>query len=660
MKTSAIISLLLALACTAGAQQLAFPGAEGFGMYALGGRGGTVYEVTNLDDDGPGSLRVAVKASGPRIVVFRVSGTINLLDELKISKPYITIAGQTAPGDGICIKGDRFRVAADHVIIRYIRFRLGDEAVPEDAVWVDKGYNIIFDHCSASWAVDETLSVAVSESAAGSSILGNVTVQWCIISESLDCSIHPKGCHGYGSLIRGGWGNGYTYHHNLYADHRGRNPRPGNYINAAADPAGLVFDFRNNVVYNWGDSYAGYNADVGTVTRMNFVGNYYKQGPDSEGDDAFREQCKSSTAYFSGNCMNGSYPSDPWDLVRFDDFNAVEIAAYKQSTPIPVAPVETDDALTALGLVIIDAGASFPHRDDVDTRVINGLVMATGTIIDSQNEVGGWPVLQSSDPPVDSDHDGMPDEWESTVCCLDPCDPADAAEDRNGDGYTNIEEYINWLPLGEPMPACDNSTPVADAGPDRVAYAWIDGFADVTLDGSASYDADGDTLNCHWSWSIAGNEYSANGVAPAVRLPVGEHQVRLDLDDGCDSSQPDYCTITVIEPLQAEVRCLPSKLNPDTPRGIIIVRLTLPAGVSRDDIEPDQPVLLVPGMVESRRQVIFPVLKDGRWCSQIVAVFETGACTPNLSDGPNEVKFVGRLKSGQYFDGETTLDLTSS
>ena len=216
----------------------AFPGAEGFGMGAIGGRGGQVIEVTNLNDSGPGSLRAAVDANGPRIVVFRVGGYIELKSVLNIKKPYITIAGQTAPGDGICLKNYYIAVHADNVIIRYLRVRSSDIAKKEfDAISIFTGHNIIIDHCSASWSTDETISVA---SRKGN--LGNVTVQWCLITESLNCSVHHKGCHGYGSLIRGGYGNGITYHHNLYAHNAGRSPRPGNYNDSAIDPCGLSFN----------------------------------------------------------------------------------------------------------------------------------------------------------------------------------------------------------------------------------------------------------------------------------------------------------------------------------------------------------------------------------------------------------------------------------
>ena len=298
----------------------AFPGAEGFGAGSLGGRGGKVLFVTNLSDSGPGSLRAAVEAEGPRTVVFRISGTIVLNKTLAIKKSHITIAGQTAPGDGICLKDYGLSVAADHVIVRYIRCRPGDNTGGEpDAISISKGYDIIVDHCSASWSVDETLS------ASASSGLGNVTVQWCIISESLNESTHQKGAHGYASLIRGGWGNGCTYHHNLFAHHRGRLPRPGNYNDGSDDTEGFIFDFRNNVIYNWGGNYAGYNADgsngTNSITKMNFVGNYYQRGVNSSGNLAFSESTRAAKAWFEGNCMNGLYPDDPWSLVVFRGFS---------------------------------------------------------------------------------------------------------------------------------------------------------------------------------------------------------------------------------------------------------------------------------------------------------------------------------------------------
>jgi hypothetical protein len=419
----------------------AFPGAEGFGVGSIGGRGGKVLFVTNLNDSGPGSLRRAVEADGPRTIIFHISGTIVLKSAIVITKSYITIAGQTAPGDGICLKNYALVIAADHVIVRYIRCRPGDNAKAEsDSISISSGRDIIVDHCSASWSVDETLS------ASSRGRLGNVTVQWCIISESLNDSIHHKGPHGYGSLIRGSFGNGYTYHHNLYAHHHARLPRPGNYIDRTRDPEGFVLDFRNNVIYNWAGRAAGYNADgsngTNSITKMNFVGNYYKAGVNSTGSLAFSESTKSARAWFSDNCMNGSYPDDPWSLVSFNKFSTEDMKTYKQSSPLPVPAVATDDAMTAYKRVLAESGAILPKRDAVDIRIVNDVKNGTGKIIDDEEQVGGWPELKSAAPPEDSDKDGMPDIWEKQHG-LDPNDPADRNADADVDGYTNLEEYLN-------------------------------------------------------------------------------------------------------------------------------------------------------------------------------------------------------------------------
>jgi hypothetical protein len=419
----------------------AFPGAEGFGAQSVGGRGGKVLFVTNLNDSGPGSLREAVEYDGPRTVIFRISGTIALKSNLTVKKPYITIAGQTAPGDGICLKDHALAISTDHVIIRYLRCRPGDNTKSaSDAISISSGRNIIVDHCSASWSVDETLSASTSGQ------LGNVTVQWCIISESLHDSTHSKGPHGYGSLIRGGWGNGYTFHHNLYAHHHARLPRPGNYNDCSRDPDGFILDFRNNVIYNWAGRAAGYNADgsngTNSITKMNFVGNYYKSGLNSNGNLAFSESTKTAGACFNGNCMNGSFPDNPWSLVIFSKFSPEDLDNYKQSDPIPVPPVKTDDAITAYRRVLADCGANLPKRDPVDIRIINSVKNTTGKIINDEAEVGGWPLLKYAKPPKDSDRDGMPDNWEKRYG-FDSNNPNDRNDDPDKDGYTNLEEYLN-------------------------------------------------------------------------------------------------------------------------------------------------------------------------------------------------------------------------
>ncbi|UCD52845.1 MAG: hypothetical protein JSW27_09435 [Phycisphaerales bacterium] len=442
-RVASLLGLLLSFwfAVSPASGTLAFPGAEGFGAHAVGGRGGTVLFVTNLNDAGRGSLRAAVETEGPRTVIFQVSGTIALKSTLAIRAPYITIAGQTAPGDGICLKDRGLAIAADHVIVRHLRCRPGDNTESEpDALSISAGQNIIVDHCSASWAVDETLSASTRGD------LGNLTVQWCIISESLNASSHHKGNHGFGSLIRGGWGNGYTFHHNLYAHHRARLPRPGNYNSQTLDPNGLILDFRNNVIYNWGGDAAGYNADgsngVDSITRMNFVGNYYQSGPDSRGTLAFSESTPTAQAYFADNAMNGHIPDDPWSLVVFRGFSDEDLARYQQAIPIPVAAVDTDDAMTAYERVLAEAGATLPARDSVDARVVASAREGTGHIIDDEDEVRGWPPLASTRAPKDADRDGMPDQWERRHG-LSSTDAEDRNADDDQDGYTNLEEYLN-------------------------------------------------------------------------------------------------------------------------------------------------------------------------------------------------------------------------
>ncbi len=427
------------------AQTLAFPGAEGFGAFAQGGRGGDVYTVTNLNDSGTGSLRYGIEsAKGPRTIVFAVSGLIKLRSALEVDKDYITIAGQTAPGDGICLRDASFEINANHVIVRYIRSRLGSEAGKEsDAVSISGGHHIIMDHCSASWSVDECFSCSTGKPGA----IDSVTVQWSIIAEALHNSIHHKGPHGYGALIRGCGGAKYTYHHNLFAHNYSRNPRPGNYDQNTRDldPNGLLFDFRNNVMYNWGGSRPGYDADKESVCFYNYVGNYGMPGPDSDKTGyAYNAGCKYFKAYYSGNYFYGSIPADQWSLVNFgDDWTKKELEDYKQTKPFPTGPMVTETALDAYENVMAMAGASLA-RDAVDSRVMNDVRNGTGKIIGDEDQVGSWPEYKTSGVLKDSDLDGMPDSWEKQNG-LNPNDQADRNGDRNKDGYTNLEEYINSL-----------------------------------------------------------------------------------------------------------------------------------------------------------------------------------------------------------------------
>ncbi|MCA2997127.1 MAG: pectate lyase [Rhodocyclaceae bacterium] len=363
---------------------LAFPGAEGAGRFSAGGRGGKVLRVTNLNDAGPGSLRSAVLTSGPRIIQFDIAGTLRLKSDLVIKESRVTIDGSSAPGQGITLADHGLIVRADDVIIRYIRSRLGDIGGSEgDAIWVASGSRIILDHVSASWSVDETLSASARYEQGG---IYDLTVQWCIISESLRNAGHSKGSHGYGSLIRGGRGSRFSFHHNLWAHHEARMPRPGNYAPATADPVGALMDFRSNVFYNWGGSYAGYNADRDSLAAYNFVDNTYLSGPDTKSQIIFREQNPLARSWFGGNYMDGVLPSNPWSLVTG--------VTQRLTGPVEVAPVTPDPAPGAMQRVLAEAGSS-KWRDDVDVRVVQEVRNRTGRIIDSQEDVGGWPVLKT-------------------------------------------------------------------------------------------------------------------------------------------------------------------------------------------------------------------------------------------------------------------------
>lgn len=446
-----VISFFLSL--TAYTQQTAFPGAEGFGMYTTGGRGGQVIKVTNLNDSGAGSLRAAIEATGPRIVVFEVSGTIELASTLTISNDDITIAGQTAPGDGICVRNYSVSISASNVIIRYMRFRLGDKAQQvDDAARGRFQKNIIIDHCSMSWSIDECASFYANE---------NFTMQWCLLTESLRNSIH-YGAHGFGGI----WGgNRASFHHNLLAHHSNRNPRfRGHKLNSSTDAEHV--DLRNNVIYN----YDGITHGSEGGGRYNMVNNYYKAGPATNNPDQNllevipgRAQYNSidlegahGIFYVHGNYFssNQSFTNDNWNGVEWDVATTLE--RVKSEKEFEKGNITTDDAETAYQKVLDYVGASI-YRDAVDERTIQDTRTGTATVmdggngstngyIDTQEAVGGWPVLNSLPAPVDTDGDGMPDEWE-LANGLNPNDPDDGNEDRTNDGYTNIEEYINSLAL---------------------------------------------------------------------------------------------------------------------------------------------------------------------------------------------------------------------
>ena len=450
----------------------AFPGAEGGGMWVTGGRGGKVIHVTNLNDKGPGSLRAAIEAKGTRTIVFDVAGIIELQSALKVQNGDVTIAGQTAPGDGICLKNFNFRIAANNVIVRFIRCRMGDEKQTEDdSMNLYTGNNdlqdVIIDHCSLSWSTDECGSFYG---------MTNFSLQWCVLSESLRNSVHGKGKHGYGGI----WGgSNATYHHNLLAHHDSRNPRlDHDYVSTLKGPVSLV----NNVIYNWGDNstYGGESAnDNNDYKKYNVLNNYYKPGPaTADGKvrfiDPWTKACdncskKMGTStivpghfYLDGNVMHGNEEKtgDNWKGTTASD---AVIAAIKATAPFAWAEKESKLSLQPAGdafnQVLAYAGASL-KKDAVDKRIANetkngnytykGSNGSTNGFIDTQTDVGGWPNYSATDEEkakvTDTDGDGIPD-WFEGEAGLDKDSEADGAAktlDQNG-RYTNLEMYLHYL-----------------------------------------------------------------------------------------------------------------------------------------------------------------------------------------------------------------------
>jgi hypothetical protein len=474
--------LVLAAALTgavsgAQAQRLpSFPGAEGAGKFTSGGRGTvavptTVFEVTNLNDDNlPGSFRYAVTAAAThRTVVFRVSGTIHLLSDLRISRANTTIAGQTAPGDGICLADYPVSVSNDNVIIRFIRFRLGDKnqnqgmvngSGDDDAFGALSRKNLMIDHCTMSWSADEACTVYRGDS---------TTMQWNIMSEPLDYSYHFETGdtdferHGYGGI----WGGrNASFHHNLLAHMRGRMPRFDGSRNLSPNTAGQEnVDFRNNVIYNW----ASYNVNGGEGGNYNIVGNYYKYGPSTPASSSGGVPIRSEVLnpykqtslpygryYMAGNYVD-SYPNvtaNNWLGAVMNGGTRADTTLSKVLTPFTTVPaIPAQSALAAYADVLQKAGCVLPTRDTLDQRIVNNVLNRTGRLIDVQGgyahgtpysvSQAAWPTLNSLPAPLDTDQDGMPDAWEISMG-LNPTNAADR-NTRGTSGYTMLENYLNGL-----------------------------------------------------------------------------------------------------------------------------------------------------------------------------------------------------------------------
>lgn len=458
------------------ARVAAFPGAEGGGMYSFGGRGGKVFVVNNLNDDGPGSFRWACEQGGARTVVFNVAGIIRLKTPLIIRAPYITIAGQSAPGNGVCIAGESVWINTHDVIIRYMRFRRGETFVGrrDDAIGGNPVGNIIIDHVSASWGLDENMSMYrhMYDDSTGSKEqkMGtvNLTIQHSIFSEALDTWNHA-----FGSTLGG---ENASFMRNLWADNAGRNPSIG---------WNGTFNFVNNVVFNW----VHRSIDGGDYTATyNMINNYFKPGPATPKNspvghrilkpESGRSKLKYKVfgrVYADGNIMEG-YPEitkDNWaGGIQIADEEQSDLSKYVEymrvNTPFPMPTLTTTSAKDAFSYVLEHAGATLPERDPVDTRVVEQVRTGkinylpnvklpatqfehrrmpidsykTGIITDV-SQVGGYPAYKGT-PYKDSDNDGIPDAWEKQHG-LNPNDPADASQYKNGSSYTNIEVYLNEI-----------------------------------------------------------------------------------------------------------------------------------------------------------------------------------------------------------------------
>jgi len=438
------------------AQVIAFPGAEGFGKYTTGGRGGVTCVVTNLNDSGPGSFREAVTKKEKRIIVFQVAGTIHLQTKLTILGD-VTIAGQTAPGEGICLADQTVGLGGDNIIIRYLRFRLGDkfqrgEMVNgnggDDAFGGNRRKNIMIDHCSMSWSNDEVFSIYAGDS---------TTLQWNLIAEPLNYSYHYETGdkdfehHGYGGI----WGGKHTTaHHNLFAHCVSRNPR-FNGARLGADDE--LVDFSNNVIYNW-EHNSVYGGEGG---KYNMTNNYYRPGPSTsiKVQERIVNPTKNDQRYFGQFYVHGNIVEGAKQVTQ-NNLLGVHMEGTSQdrmntivSIPFEVVDIPTENAAETFLKTIDKVGASF-KRDTLDQRIIEDVIKRRGRIIDVQGgfphgtpfeqTLTAWPTLKTGTILVDSDHDGIPDAWELAQG-LDPKNELDARHFTLLKEYCNLEIYINSI-----------------------------------------------------------------------------------------------------------------------------------------------------------------------------------------------------------------------
>lgn len=451
-KLGQLFCILLTLVISTPAFALpAFPGAQGHGANTVGGRGGTVYKVTNLNNSGTGSLRACMEASGPRTCVFTTGGTITLTSGITVRNPFITVAGQTAPGGGITIRGGGVLVQTHDVVMRYLTIRRGPGGDNHSLEVQDNGssnvYNVVIDHCSLSWATDENFATQYGAR--------DITAQWNLVSEGLYCSTHSEGCHSMGAMFGGRYfdeghskGGGYnvTVHHNLFALNKERNP--------LFDLVGTGQSI-NNVSYGMNSrSHMFYDRGEFTAAKYNVIKNYTKKAPWASSPYTgqvwkYTPNSISWGMYFEGNI----------DSYRTSDSQAQNLSVESGSRGYLVgsrypAPAITEtsaaqaytDVLNAGGAgnskYVTCSGAWANRRDSHDTRVVGHVMNGTGAIINDPSEVGGYLTISAGGPCADADNDGMPDLWEVAVG-LNPNDASDALLDSNGDGYTNLEKYLN-------------------------------------------------------------------------------------------------------------------------------------------------------------------------------------------------------------------------
>ncbi|MES2431102.1 MAG: T9SS type A sorting domain-containing protein [Bacteroidota bacterium] len=602
------------------AQQPAFPGAEGFGKYSTGGRGGKIVEVTTLQDSVVGSLRWAldqyvdtiivykdvanpnypITVYQPLTIVFKVSGLINLKSDLKVKRDNLTIAGQTAPCDGICITGHSMLINGatggqlfywgprrKNVIIRHLRFRPG---IPRDVngnpttsyvtygLDVENYENVIIDHCSISWANEECLAIYDNK---------NTTVQWCIISEGLYNAYHAKGIRGYGGV----WGGQYaSYHHNLLAHQNSRVPR---FNGSRAHDTIALIDYRNNVNYNWLTTSGTYGGEVeipGGLSRINIMNNYLKPGAATPSNQKLMrpDYPGSSVAvsryHLEGNYIDGNVARTANNWLAFDSVN-IPVASRDSAscdTIFTIAqPITMETAQDAYTSILASSGAIYPKRDAVDARIVNEVTNKTYTsigatsnkagIIDDPAAVGGWPVYRECTESIaDSDHDGMPDTWESNNS-LNPADP----EDRNTvdpSGYTMLEVYLNRLAAGL------ETTPVK-----LISFNAVSADKKVLLNWTIANELN----NQGWTveralvnnneWQPVGTVNSNNSLKYSFTendLPNGIYQYRLkqtDIDGKITYSN------TIIVKIGLDTKAISVETFPNPAKAFTTIRYTIPA-----------------------------------------------------------------------------------